>query len=703
VDDLTEETIRHAYVEEQDRLDAALEHINSQLKALQAIPRYYGIDLSEQALDVMREQSRHNLAVASVEPYFGRLDFLEGQTGDPVPLYIGKVGVDRDNSAVPLVIDWRAPVASLFYSFTGGESSVVYESPDGDIEGLIFLKRNIVVRKQILQRVVDAFVRGGENLAVADEFLLYRLGENKDNRLRDIVSTIQAEQDKIIRAAKNMALIIQGVAGSGKTTVALHRIAFLLYQYRDQIRADKMIIFAPNRMFLDYISGVLPELGVGDIRQTTFQDWALELLDHAVKPVDPAKRLSHWFAIDSKRPRIDDLTPGRWKGSVAFMAIIKEFFDRFEATYLPGNDLEVWEGCVLTASQVKDWFFNEYRNYPLARRCERLKARIERWIEMQLGALEGVQEKKDNKKKATQRLRAYLKTWPECTPPGLYRRLLSEEQSIPESIRLTSARVLSKHFAEPEDLAPLLYLRYSLWGADSEQTFHHTVIDEAQDFSPFQLALLKLHTRENSFTILGDLAQAIHVYEGIQDWEQFSSLFASEETAYFTLNRSYRSTMEIIQAANTVMERSGSSLTPAIPVFRSGEPVVIRQIDRSQEQTIIVEDIRQIQTGEIETIALLTRTEDQAQSWHSILTQAGLPVSLIQADQQQYTGGLSVLPAYLAKGLEFDAVIIADADETHYSKAPLEASLLYVACTRALHKLHIYYSGNPSPFILGTA
>jgi DNA helicase-2/ATP-dependent DNA helicase PcrA len=348
---------------------------------------------------------------------------------------------------------------------------------------------------------------------------------------------------------------------------------------------------------------------------------------------------------------------------------------------------------------VKEWFFSEYRNYPLAKRCERLKARIERWIEMQLGSLGEAREKKDCKKKATQRLRAYLKTWPECTPLGLYRRLLTEEQRIPESIRQSTTRLLSKHFAEPEDLSPLLYLRYLLWGADSEHTFQHTVIDEAQDFSPFQLALLKLHTRENSFTILGDLAQAIHIYEGIQEWDQFSSLFASEETAYFTLNRSYRSTTEIIQAANTVLERSGSTLAPAIPVFRSGEPVVIRRIDRGQAEATIVEDIRQIQTGEIETIALLTRTEEHAQFWHSILTRDGLPASLIQADQQQYTGGLSVLPAYLAKGLEFDAVIIVDAVETHYSQAPMEASLLYVACTRALHKLHIYYSGNPSPFI----
>ncbi|MGN7309216.1 HelD family protein, partial [Bacillus subtilis] len=178
----------------------------------------------------------------------------------------------------PLVIDWRAPVASLFYSFTGGEASATYEAPEGLIEGLVYLKRNVVIRQRILERVADTYNRDSDQPAVSDEFLVYRLGENKDNKLRDIVSTIQAEQDQIIRAARNTALIIQGVAGSGKTTVALHRLAFLLYQYKEQVSAEKMVIFAPNHMFLDYISDVLPELGVGDIQQRTFPDWAMNLL-----------------------------------------------------------------------------------------------------------------------------------------------------------------------------------------------------------------------------------------------------------------------------------------------------------------------------------------------------------------------------------------------------------------------------------------
>jgi len=280
-----------AYEEEQTRLTETLSEIDRQLASIG--PRYYGDDYLEQVLDAKREDTRSRLTLLAAEPYFGRIDWREAGKPEAVPLYIGKRGMDRAGTNEPYVIDWRAPVASLFYSFTGGEAAVEYEAPDGVIAGEVHRKRNVSVRDRELQRVVDSYVRGGDNLGLSDEFLLYRLGERKDNRLRDIVSTIQAEQDEIIRAPKNKALIIQGAAGSGKTTVALHRLAYLLYRYQEQMRAERMIIFAPNAMFLDYISGVLPELGVGNVRQTTFADWALELLgDVKLAVADESER---WF------------------------------------------------------------------------------------------------------------------------------------------------------------------------------------------------------------------------------------------------------------------------------------------------------------------------------------------------------------------------------------------------------------------------
>lgn len=309
------------YEEEQGRLARSLQDIENQLRSIG--PKYTGDDFTEQVLDHQREERKQRLEIAFKEPYFGRIDFQEMfQDGvsvakDNMALYIGKAGVAKEGGNELLVIDWRAPVASLFYSFTGGEALAEYESPDGEISGHVHLKRNFMIRQGELVRLVDSYVRGQEEGGVTDEFLLFRLGENKDNKLRDIVSTIQGEQDKIIRAERNKALFIQGVAGSGKTTVALHRLAFLLYQYEGRIRADRMIIFAPNRMFLDYISGVLPELGVGDIGQTTFGDWAVELLDHSIQLSDPSETMIHWF---EERRSVEEWeqASGRWKGSIAF-------------------------------------------------------------------------------------------------------------------------------------------------------------------------------------------------------------------------------------------------------------------------------------------------------------------------------------------------------------------------------------------------
>ncbi|MGG1550761.1 HelD family protein [Paenibacillus ferrarius] len=691
-----------AYQEELQRLERTNVEIDKQLKRLRETPVYYGPDLTEQALEVQREHGRHNLAKAIDEAYFGRLDFQESGTASPVPLYIGKTGVEDERTGQLLVVDWRAPVASLFYSFTGGLDAASYDSPDGLIEGLVYLKRNLVVRKQILQRVVDTYDREADSLAVGDEFLLYRLGENKDNKLRDIVSTIQAEQDRIIRAAKNTALIIQGVAGSGKTTVALHRLAFLLYQYREQVRAERMIIFAPNSMFLDYISGVLPELGVGNIQQNTFTDWVLDVLDHEVKLTDPALTLQTWFSLGSARPVVDDNAPGRWKGAVAFQHAIDERLSEFEKTYVPSEDFIPWEGARLKLAMIREWFFVENKHYPLIKRRERVVARIKRWMEMQLDKVWEQTKKKELKKKGAQRLRTYLTGWPEHTAFTFYKQLFDGKDSasnVPGPIAAASLKRFKKKEVELEDLAPLLYIHARLNGVPSEQLFDHVVIDEAQDFSPFQVAVLDMYTRNHSFTILGDLSQGIHAYQGIHDWKEFSSLFEANGTAYFELDRSYRSTMEIIQFANAVLERGVDNPLLAVPVFRSGNKVRVLQAAPAQRFAQIEQALTALESGSASTIAVVTRTERQAQELHEQLTAAGHEANLITARQRVYRGGISVLPVYLTKGLEFDAVLLVDATAKHYEASLMDAKLLYVGCTRALHELWLLAPGELSPLV----
>lgn len=687
-----------AYQEEKERLDRTLQEIDHQLSALRAIPVYTGHDFTEQVLEAGREGQRQQLEKSSREPYFGRLDFEE-QGRELSTLYIGKVGVGDPSGKHPIVIDWRAPAASLFYSFTGGDSAS-YEAPEGIIEGLVYLKRNIVIRQQILDRVVDTYNREDAGPAVSDEFLVYRLGENKDNRLRDIVSTIQAEQDQIIRAARNTALIIQGVAGSGKTTVALHRLAFLLYQYKEQLQAERMIIFAPNHMFIDYISEVLPELGVGDIQQRTFTDWASEVLGLEHPPEAGQGDLQRWFDTIQPEPMPENGLPARFKGSVQFKALIDAFLENMESLCVPKIDFEPWEGARLPYEEILAWFEGEYKHYPVAKRKERVLARIHRWIEMELKKAPSATALKERKKKAQQREKAYAKKWPELTPLALYEELyqikkrgsigLSDMSSgIPAAVWKETRGNLKQGIVKEEDLAALLYLYTRIHEIEVRMIFDHVVIDEAQDFAPFQVAVLDRFVKGHSFTILGDLSQGIHYYKGVRDWHEMQELFHSEDTAYFALTRSYRSTLEIISFGNEILARGVGTELLAVPVFRSGEPVKLLTAAGAGREAAIKNALKAVLKGAYRTVALLTRTLQEAVELHEVLLRDEIQASLIDGSSNQYAGGISVLPVYFSKGLEFDAVIVTDVDREHYSKE--DAKLLYVGCTRALHELWLLH------------
>ncbi|AIK39003.1 phoH-like family protein [Bacillus pseudomycoides] len=685
------------FEEELQRMKKTLSTMDEQLDKLEKIPVYYGEDFKEQILESMRESNRQNLRIGVQEPYFGRLDFQEDGQPEPNPIYIGKVGVSDEETMKPIVIDWRAPVASMFYSFTGGEELAFYHSPDGLVEGDVYLKRNIAIRKRELERVVDTYVKGSEDVSLADDFLLYRLGENKDNKLKDIVSTIQSEQNDIIRAEKNMPLLIQGVAGSGKTTIALHRLAFLIYEYREQLEAERMIVFAPNSLFLDYISSVLPELGVGNIRQTTFQDWALNTLDDAVKLKDTDEKLKEAFSINRDDEKV---MLGKLKGTMKFKSFIEENIVQFEKNLLPTKDFEAWDKAFITVEEIRKWMQVEYKHYPLRKRRERLVGRIKRWIEIELKKFEGTNEKKALKKEATKRLNAYMKFWPKMSPLSFYSSMMKQKEILevlPEELVQETEKNCRKKEVYVEDLAPLIHIHHRLAGIEIGQKFHHVVIDEAQDFSPFQIYILKEITMGNSFTILGDLSQAIYDYQGIEDWNDFKEVF--QETGYYELTRSYRSTKEIIEFANEVIKNAEIPVGLATPVFRSGEKVKI--ISTDNQFAAIVKTLQHMQSENVKTIAVIGRTDDECRDIYEKLTATGITANVIEANQSKYEGGISVVPVYLAKGLEFDAVLLIDVDEVHYKGTKHDAKLLYVGCTRSLHDLRIFYSGEASPLIQG--
>lgn len=685
------------FEDELQKMKDTLHTMDEQLDRLEKIPVYYGEDFKEQILESMRESNRQNLRIGVQEPYFGRLDFQEDGKEEVMPIYIGKVGVSDMDTMKPIIIDWRAPVASMFYSFTGGEELAFYQSPDGLVEGDVYLKRNISIRKRELERVVDTYVKGNEDVSHADDFLLYRLGENKDNKLKDIVSTIQSEQNDIIRAERNLPLLIQGVAGSGKTTIALHRLAFLIYEYREQLEAERMIVFAPNSLFLDYISSVLPELGVGNISQTTFPDWALRTLDDSVKLKQTEKKLKEAFSINRDEKKV---MLGKLKGTLEFKTFIEERMIQFENELVPTKDFEAWDRAIIPVEDVKKWMQVEYKHYSLQKRRERLVGRMKRWIEIELKKFGETNEKKLLKKEATKRLNAYMKFWPKMSALSLYSSIVKSKEILevlPEELVKETEKSCRKKEVCVEDLPALIYIHHRITGIEIGQKFHHVVIDEAQDFSPFQVYVLKEITLGNSFTILGDLSQAIYDYQGIEDWNAFKEVF--QETGYYELTRSYRSTKEIIEFANEIIKNAEIPVGLATPVFRSGEDVKV--IHAENQFTEIVKTVKHLQNADVKTIAVIGRTEDDCRDIYVKLTNAGLTVNVIEANQSKYEGGISVVPVYLAKGLEFDAVLLIDVDEEHYKNTKHDAKLLYVGCTRSLHDLWIFHGGEASPLIKG--
>jgi DNA helicase II / ATP-dependent DNA helicase PcrA len=710
-----------AYAEEAQKLHGTLAEVRSQLKELRAVPplnipelideSMEALLVAEMALERLRLEKIRRLDLAEREPYFGRIDFQESGTAEAAPLYIGKAGVAQGAENEPLVIDWRAPVAGLFYtSATGGSDEVSYDAPEGSIKGVLWLKRNIGIKQSRLQRIVDAKVKGAPEEAepILDEFLRYRLQESRDSRLRDIVSTIQAEQNAIIRAPLDRPLIIQGVAGSGKTTVALHRLAYLLYTFRETILASRIVIFAPSRMFLDYIGDVLPELGVDGVVQTTFADWALAELDEPVTLTDAGARYEYLFA-PGKDPGEGADAPGRFKGSLLFQQVLDFALDEYEANFVPQADLELWPGAVLRAREIAGWFHENYRLWPIMARKERCIARVKKWAEDRLIPFMGGMNEKERRKLMRAAVQKYVKLWPSHSTLDLYREILGDKPAkrnapaaighpdIPPRVVRESVALFRQGDVAPEDLAPLVYLKGKLKGFKEDRQLDHVVIDEAQDFSPFQIDLLKNLTRENSFTVLGDLSQGIHAYAGIHRWEEFMEAFEPSPVAYFTLEQSYRSTYEVMTFANQVISTVGAPAALAKPVFRSGEPVQVKAV--TDLPRAIADAVAELRGRNHASIAVIGRTEDECRRLHEALGQLGLEAELITPRQTTYRGGLSVMPAYLTKGLEFDAVLVAGADTAAYGANPRDAKLLYVACTRALHELMVFYTGHPSPLL----
>jgi DNA helicase-2/ATP-dependent DNA helicase PcrA len=685
-----------------------------------------------------------NLVAAKSKPYFARIDFVENEKTAPEKLYIGKMSLIRDEDQQLLIVDWRAPVANLYYEGRLGDAS--YQCPDGTIDGQLKLKRQFSIDKGQLNEIFDI------DITTNDEFLQNCLGANADNRLKDIVSTIQTEQNAIVRADMWRPLIVQGAAGSGKTTIALHRIAYLIYSYEKSFTPENFMIIAPNRLFLNYISDVLPELGVEKVRQTTFEDFAQDLAGRKFKIKDANEKLlafvDHTLGAEEKRRLAFVRKTSELKASMGFKEALDTYLKVVEENFIPKEDFTIGPTVIYKYAELNELFLHQYSMWPIARRIDEIKKNLKTRLQTRKQAIINqlyedcdkrvallkatIPEEEERQPLLAQAINQrdyavehaeslakkavvdYIKKISRLSPYDYYKDLINDGEMFDRAVspwadaetsvfaRTYTASVLHSGHVDIEDLAPIIYLKYCIYGMDEKIPVRHVVIDEAQDFSAFQIYVLKRIIKDSSFTILGDLNQGIHSYRGIKDWNEITEhVFSDRRNEFLTLEQSYRTTVEIMDSANIVLDKvKGREVNKGRPVIRHGEKVKITAMpDTKAIVREIAKNITDFRDLSYKSVAVICKTLRECKEVHASLSKLVDDIALISGKEEVYKSGVVVLPSCLAKGLEFDGVLIFNADSAGYTDDELDIKLLYVAMTRPLHKLYIYHTGELTPLL----
>lgn len=673
--------------------------------------------------------SLHQLRLSQRQPYFARLDFTPDEdapvyghikAGEMAALYVGRWGVIQTPQYKVWVADWRSPVANLYYS--GQLGRVSYEAPDGKVEGNMSLKRMLNVTDGKLESMQDTGLVGQE------KFLADALSQTTTARLREVVTTIQAEQNNVIRHDPMAPLCVQGVAGSGKTTIALHRMAWMLYRLRNELAPRQLLILAPNPLFLSYISRVLPDLGVDDVRQMTFEGLCATLM---------GKRMPRMVKQESLEARLNmpgderDALDGRLrlKGALGLRPELERFLKTWEEGCIPTQDVRLADTVIITAAEMRRYFLIEFRHFPLTARMEevrkvvkkRLRVAMEHTAELVERVVEERLEKllktmPDNEerrqkaralfdardersKQLKEREKGFLKEfaalWGSMELLDVYRAFLrdmAERDPRYGDVLTYSLPILDKKQACPEDLPALLILANSLYGL-KRMDVRHVVIDEAQDASPLQLKALREVFCRDGFTLVGDLCQGI--YEGLHSWEDVSRQIFDKPPQVVRLSTAYRSTVEIMETAFSVIARHPvKGAGAAKPVLRHGEkPVLMTARDENERQERAERMIRGWLDEGYQGIAIITKTPNAAQALYKALCPRLPQLRLMTRGDEAFMGGVQVMDASLVKGLEFDCVLIADAEDSLYPDDDFHAKLFYVLCTRPLHRLNFLCRG----------
>lgn len=594
-------------------------------------------------------------------PFFGRVDFRYDGDEEAETFYIGIGNLSESAGSLPLVYDWRAPVSGLFYDYDKGSAS--YEAPSGIFEGEVTSKWQYKIRKGKMLYEFESDVK------IDDEILGAELGSNGEVQLKNIVRTIQKEQNEIIRNTKDKIMVIQGAAGSGKTSVALHRIAYLLYHDRENLKSSNVLILSPNGVFADYISHILPELGEENIREMSFDLFAYrELKDIVGDCEDRYDQIEHTVL----NPKIQDIC--REKQSPEFVSKLDGFVLRLEDELMNFRDVE-YRGCTLSEKEIIDLFYFKFLDVPL---LSRMHSVAEYFID-QVETLRDRDLSDEEREEVMECFRSMYETR-DCYV--LYSRFLEKEgyRSLPHC-------QIEKRRLRYEDVYPVLYLKYTLYQCRNHHGIKHVVVDEMQDYSWIQYLLIhKMFPCR--MTILGDKAQTME--DETQDVLKFLPKIFGKDIRKIVMNRSYRNTMEVAQYANHLTGIEDMELFE-----RHGEPVDERTFSSTEEALETVLEKWLNRREEFETEALIFLTEREAEHaflyiekrLKEIAPEAENQLCYMNRDSQSFKKGLTVTTFYLAKGLEFDQVFgIFEEDR----ESGLQCQAKYITATRALHELHMY-------------
>ncbi|AXH51652.1 AAA family ATPase [Clostridium perfringens] len=632
--------------------------------------------VKEQAFTTIDKKLKE-LTILKESPYFGRVTFNDLEFDQKDTLYVGRFGVTPEGSYEPVIVDWRAPVASLFYHGSLGEAS--YTSPDGPIKCDIEGRRQIIVKKGELKGVFDSAID------VKDDILQMVLSNNSSDKLKDVIMTIQQEQDEIIRKERTSNIVVNGVAGSGKTTIALHRVAYLLYNYRKELE-DKVLILGPNGIFMEYISQVLPSLGEVGVKQETFASFALKEIDSELYIMSFDKYLEKILSEDKEF--IED---AKYKNSYEIIKDLDNLVKEMDKDYFHVEDVKYFGDLVISKEEIEEMFNKHYEYMPLFRRSEKIKRII----------LSKIKDKRDEKVwELNEELR---KEKEKLTPEELlieennleFRRKLRIREIVKEVMDsrakldswISREDVLdiydrfngNKKEYTINDLAPILYLAIKLEGKKATKDYRHVVIDEAQDYSPLQFKVVRELTGTKYFTVVGDVNQRLIKYSDLAPMMELGKIFDDVNPEIYNLNKSYRSTYEIMEYANKYLDEDR-----IIPIVRHGKPVEEIEFHNNEELSeSIIESLKEFSNEGLESIAIITRDKEELEKVYNLISNK---VHLVKFDNEDvlYKGGNVIIPSYFAKGLEFDGVIIVDNGS---SKDENEDLIKYIMSTRALHRL----------------